>query len=681
MKVQMKKVGQLLLLIALISSTLYSQSTNVDSLALVLKKLPDGDEKIMVLNQLLKLNLNSDLDKARNYGHQAASLSKKTNNELALASAYKDLGVTHIIASNYDSCWYYYQMAKSGFEKLLRQEKGGDMGKTREGYAGTIVNIGTLYYYQAKLDTAVKYLQQGVELSEKCGALKVKANGLGTLSFIYMDQAKYDDAIEMQFETLHTFEKLDDKEGISRSYQGLGQIYCDYLKKCDLSLNYYRKALALKKSLGNERGEAYVRVLMGYAHEKLSAIDSAALDYEVTIKLAEKTGDKRLLADGLSALCEIWMQQGKPFSQRIEIAERLVKTAKEAEYELALCSAYMQLSSIYQDKGDIEKSIYYCNLAVPLAEKLKQYSYLETIYHKLYTNYKGHDPAKALEALQSYLINHDSVANADRFRAVEDISTKYETAKKEATIAQQSTRLQQERTRFWLISGILVLAIAVGLLLFRLTRQLRKRNEEKEFLIKEIHHRVKNNLQVLSSLLHLQSRHIKDEAVLDAVREGQNRVEAMGLIHQKLYMGERLAAVDMQDYLHSLGDTLLDSFGLDDDQVKISFDLQPLRLDVDTAIPLGLIINELVTNSLKYAFPEGKKGEVVVSLWKEAGLLCLKVADNGVGRAGAPQLKNSTSFGTNLVEILSKKLKGKPAVSDNQGYSTVIKFENYKSVN
>ncbi|MBK9015238.1 MAG: sensor histidine kinase [Saprospiraceae bacterium] len=223
--------------------------------------------------------------------------------------------------------------------------------------------------------------------------------------------------------------------------------------------------------------------------------------------------------------------------------------------------------------------------------------------------------------------------------------------------------------------------MAGGALLFRLTRILRKRNEEKEFLIKEIHHRVKNNLQVLSSLLHLQSRHIKDETALDAVREGQNRVEAMGLIHQKLYMGDNLAAVEMKDYLYNLGDTLLDSFGLDDDRVKIIYHLEPLHLDVDTAIPLGLIANELVTNSLKYAFPDGRQGLIEISLWKnEAGQLCLKVADNGVGKSGAPQMKGSTSFGTNLVEILSKKLKGKPEVLHGEGYATLIKFENYKSV-
>jgi two-component sensor histidine kinase len=148
-------------------------------------------------------------------------------------------------------------------------------------------------------------------------------------------------------------------------------------------------------------------------------------------------------------------------------------------------------------------------------------------------------------------------------------------------------------------------------------------------------------------------------------------------------MGENLTAVDMRNYLHELGDTLLDAFGLGEEQVKIFYHLDPLRLDVDTAIPLGLIINELVTNSLKYAFPAGRTGVVEITLRQESsGKLLLRVADDGAGKAGAPTLKNSTSFGANLVDILSKKLDGKIEVSTSAGgYVTEICFNKFKVVN
>ncbi|MEZ4960045.1 MAG: histidine kinase dimerization/phosphoacceptor domain -containing protein [Saprospiraceae bacterium] len=673
--------AELVALVALVPCLLVAQTPAIDSLTKVLSRLTDLEKKIEVLGELQKLSFNSDLEKSKAYGYQVVSLSKLTGNNLALATAYKDLGVSHIMVSNFDSSWQYYSLAKLEYEKLVQRSGNKDQSKILEGYAGTVSNMGNWYYYQSNMDSATSCLQRAIELSEASGILKAKANSLGTLSFIFMDQLRYDHALEMQLEALKTFEKLGNQDGIARSYQSLGQINCDFLDKCDLALGYYRKSLNLKKGLGNERSMAYVFRLMGDAHQKLMALDSAAFYFESAMQLAEKTGDKRLLADGLSALAMLWGDQGKPYLQRIEIVERLARVAKEAEYDQALCSAYLSLGEIYMEQGDYEKSKTNYELAVPLATQLKNYSFLSVAQFQLYTLYNEHlkDPGRALGALQAYLVSHDSVFNAEKFQAVEDVSTKYETEKKEATIAQQELVLQQQRTRFWFIMGILGLSLAGGAMLFRLTRILRQRNQEKEFLIKEIHHRVKNNLQVLSSLLYLQSKHIKDDAALDAVREGQNRVEAMGLIHQKLYMGDNLAAVEMRDYLHNLGDTLLDAFRLDDNRIKITYHLEPLHLDVDTAIPLGLIINELVTNALKYAFPDGREGVVEISLWKnDAGKLCLKVADNGVGRHGAPELKNSTSFGTSLVQLLSKKLKGAPQVLDTDGYATLIEFENFK---
>ena len=676
----MRKQIVFLLFIAIFPIWASAQQPSADSLTALLPGLPDGPEKIEVLNQLLKLYLNSDLDKSRSYAYRVADLSKKTGNRLALGTAYKDIGVIHLIGAVYDSAGYYNRLALKEYDQLLKKSAGADLAKTQEGHAGTVSNIGNWHYYQSALDSAVVYHQQAVELGRKWGADKPKANSLSTLAYIYLDQSKYEQAIEMHLEALRTFEKLDNQDGISRSYQGIGEIHCEYLNKCEQALDYYRKALKIKKETGSERGMAYVFRLIGDAHENLSAIDSAFYYYEKTVAQAEKLNDKRLLVDGYSALAAVAESLGKSDEERLALNLKYIGVAEEIGRLDGLFVGYSNLGRIYQKRGEFGKAGAYNQKAAALAESQKNYGFLERLYFRQYTIYKDHlnDESNALVALEAYLVNHDSVSNAAKFQAVEDISARYETEKKEILIAEQQEAIRQGRIRLGLIAGMLVLAVGVGGLLFRLTRQLRKRNKEKEFLIKEIHHRVKNNLQVLSSLLHLQSRHIKDETALDAVREGQNRVDAMSLIHQKLYMGDNLAAVEMRDYLHNLGDTLLDSFGLEDERIKIIYHLSPLRLDVDTAIPLGLIVNELVTNSLKYAFPDGRQGLIEISLWQnEQGKLCLRVADNGVGKAGAPVLKTSTSFGSNLVEILSKKLKGKPQVSHKNGYATLIEMEQF----
>lgn len=334
------------------------------------------------------------------------------------------------------------------------------------------------------------------------------------------------------------------------------------------------------------------------------------------------------------------------------------------------------LGTIAREKGQYDKAISYYNRSKEISAAINYKDWvIENLLNLSVTYERKGDFRQALSYQKQYA---EAKLNIQKERTEKGFK-EYELQR---AITNKEDELTQQRNKFWATISILILVLGAGVWLYRLTLQLRKRNEEKEFLIKEVHHRVKNNLQVLSSLLRLQSKHIKDENALEAVREGQNRVEAMGLIHQKLYMGDNLAAVEMQDYLKNLGDTLLYSFGYDDDSVTIKYDIQPLHLDVDTAIPLGLVINELITNSLKYAFPKNKEGVIILSLWvNDLKNLCLKIEDNGVGKADVPQLKNSTSFGTNLVQILSKKLRGKLEVlAVEKGYATFIEFAEFKLV-
>jgi two-component sensor histidine kinase len=194
--------------------------------------------------------------------------------------------------------------------------------------------------------------------------------------------------------------------------------------------------------------------------------------------------------------------------------------------------------------------------------------------------------------------------------------------------------------------------------------------------LREIHHRVKNNLQVISSLLQLQSRGLdeSDTQARYALRESQSRVQAMGLIHQKLYQTDT-TSVSMADYVTQLGDTLLDTYRLND-RVEMYYDVEPIELDVDTAIPLGLIINELVTNSLKYAFPDGREGTIEISLYRHEGGFKLRVADDGVGTAAAAPLEGSTSFGTRLIDLLTQKLRGQVNTPASEtGYATEIMID------
>ncbi len=209
----------------------------------------------------------------------------------------------------------------------------------------------------------------------------------------------------------------------------------------------------------------------------------------------------------------------------------------------------------------------------------------------------------------------------------------------------------------------------------RLLEETQRRLGEKEVLLKEVHHRVKNNLQVISSLLSLQSARIGDAGVRDALRESQNRVRSMALIHEKLYQSSDLAQVDFAGYLRSLVNFLAQSYRQHADHVTLDVQAKSVQLDLETAIPCGLIVNELVSNSLKHAFPDGRPGSITVSLLPDdAGRWCLRVTDDGVGYAEPTRDTPRTSLGLSLVETLTAQLGGTITVNTGPGVTTAICF-------
>ncbi|MBM0742815.1 PAS domain S-box protein [Phormidium sp. CLA17] len=198
---------------------------------------------------------------------------------------------------------------------------------------------------------------------------------------------------------------------------------------------------------------------------------------------------------------------------------------------------------------------------------------------------------------------------------------------------------------------------------------------EKEVLLKEIHHRVKNNLQIVSGLLQLQAHSLQDSPAINALRESQNRVESMSLIHKKIYIASDLEQIDAADYIQSLATSLLTTYKVSLGAIALQVDVEPVILSVDQGIPCGLIINELVSNALKYAFPENQPGEIRIQLRQVGHELELIIQDNGIGIPDHLDLSTINSLGLSLVHALStEQLEGSLAVDRSQGTMFTIKF-------
>jgi two-component sensor histidine kinase len=205
-------------------------------------------------------------------------------------------------------------------------------------------------------------------------------------------------------------------------------------------------------------------------------------------------------------------------------------------------------------------------------------------------------------------------------------------------------------------------------------QQLRDSLREKEVLLKEVHHRVKNNLQIISSLLNLQARETEHPAAVRALRDSQSRIHSMALIHEQLYRSDNLASIDFAEYVRELTAHVSRSVGAAAQRVSVRVEVDPTPLPLDLAVPCGMIINELFTNAVEHAFPEGGGGEIAVGFRTCRGRRELTVSDNGVGLPASGARESSESLGLKVVHALCEQLGGELRLEHDGGTQCTILF-------
>ena len=202
--------------------------------------------------------------------------------------------------------------------------------------------------------------------------------------------------------------------------------------------------------------------------------------------------------------------------------------------------------------------------------------------------------------------------------------------------------------------------------------------KEKEVLLKEIHHRVKNNLQVISSILNLQSSFVKDEKTLEILDESRNRIRSMAIIHENLYRTTNFSSIDFTSYLQNLCTNLISSYHVYSGIVEFKDEMEKIDLVLDQAIPCGLLVNELITNSIKYAFPSKQEGQITVGLEEKDETIYLRIEDNGIGLPKDFDMMKTDTLGLQLVSTLVEQLDGEITVRNHQGTKYLITFGKVK---
>lgn len=478
-----------------------------------------------------------------------------------------------------------------------------------------------------------------------------------------------------------------------------------------------------------------------FAYYSLGEYDKSAERIEKIIDLFKVTGEPRRLNIWSNNLASVYsLCNCVSLETRKQILRESIRYSEQANFAYGKAFAYKHLADVYREEGILDSSIYYLNSIEELLPEInkKDFTGLVSVAQGFYWEHKGNsenaikyyrkahdvweeigkqreqmdmawnlgifyerkgDYKQAYKYLYTYSSLKDTLYDADNIRKIKELELSYDFRQKQITDSLKNQEkvnlleyeaLSQKKSKNVLFAGILGVLIIVIVVYNSLIKQRKLTHlleiksaqveselNQKELLLTEIHHRVKNNFQILSSLLELQSRGANDQLTKDLISEGKNRVKSMALIHNQLYNTDSLK-VKLADYLHSLVSQIQQSFQGNNAHVDFTVD-SDYEVDVDNMVPLGLIANELITNAFKYATQEGLKLHIILERRPDFDMLTFK--DNGPGLPDNFDLSNAKSTGIWLVSRLALQLHGKYEYKYDRGACFTIYYSQSEYVN
>ena len=627
-------------------------------------------------------------------------------------------GYTHLEAEN----WLYYSATfpwdEAGYPKknecLQRAQALYHQTNDRRKEAYILKFNADVHLWEGKPAESLNKLLQALAIYRSIGYQKLHYT-YDLMGSVYRSMGFYKESLNYGLAALDNAKACKDTSAMDYFHWKLGVNYLD-LNQFEESNAYFRNGLARAKTLKNVFD---VWRATGYLCKNLIAQqkpEQALRLFRQIKKEFPPTDDLyKGIAGEIGGDCYLALKQ-------YPMAETYYRDMLRIREKTDQANVYLTLGNFYIATRQYEQARGFLNKALRFTYQVGQSSLKTAQVHLMMfkvDSARGNFPI-AIRHYQRYKALNDSVFNQTKSQQIASLNLQYETAKKDQSIkllqkdkSLSLTRIRSaQTTRNVTIAGAILLAGLLGMsynryrLKQRSNQQLEAKQlvidqknrslqnvlgekdsllgekeqllEEREWMLKEIHHRVKNNLQVISSLLNAQFDFLQDPTALAAIRESQNRVQVMALIHQKLYQSDNLGQINMRDYLHEMVDYLLESFDRQS-TVTARCNLADVQLEVSLATPLGLIINEVITNSLKYAFPENRPGTITlefVALDNQTFRLIL--SDDGIGLPVNFDFTRSKSLGLTMIRGLSKQLKGKLEITQCNGVEVSLVFSVHK---
>lgn len=595
--------------------------------------------------------LSQNFSQAKLYADSALKLAQQLKLTDLEFQAYEKLADAEQSAGNYEASFNNYAKAYSyKMKKGLKKD------------AGHLLNrMGESKRYVDDYKTALDYFQKSIRIYEELKDTNQMGSGYISIGILYALKGDGSSAEKYFLQAISAFKSTGNYEREHLTILNLGGMYKEF-GKLEKAVEYSKKAAEYFQKTGNEKRMAVARYNLGVAYFELKRFAESKKEYLICLPIFEKLGDNLRLNGTLMRLSEISLSEGNT-DKALSDANRALKGLNSLSARSTKIYLYALISKIYQAKKDYKSALE---------------------YRMLYEDLK------------------DSIFTEENNTKIAELEAKYQNKLKKKEIAELQTSnklkaltIKKKSTQNYVLAGFLLLITMVTLLLINQIRTNKKSNSilqqknniiekalaEKEVLLREIHHRVKNNLQFIWSLFNMQARHVKDPVALATLTEGRNRVKTMALIHQKLYQTESITGIEMREYIPGLVSNIFETYNIGKDDVKLTLDIDRIVLDIDAAMPLGLILNELITNSLKHGLVGREDGMISILLKQmESEGWLLKVSDNGMGSAHFVGGESTETFGLKLIHTLTRQLKAEIVIDAQPGFTAEIKLPHLQNL-
>ncbi|MFW5753750.1 MAG: tetratricopeptide repeat-containing sensor histidine kinase [Marinilabiliaceae bacterium] len=525
---------------------------------------------------------------------------------------------------------------------------------------------------------AMLVVRSAFELAEHNKSLVQKARCYEYESWIKRDLGDYPSAIDASLKALRIYDRLNRSDKTAAMQLQIGSHFSAE-KNYSKATQYISQAL---KSLREEKDTSNIilaLINLGETYRTKGNLDSAEVLFKECLEMNQL--QKNDYAEVVNAYAKgnlgmVYASQKKD-QEAIKLLKSSINTLGEMEDYYSSTVYQAELAQIYIRQGKKQQGEELLREALGIAEREKLKEQIRDISKDLSQYYEQNNRLRqALELRKQYEVYHDSLVNVENVRKTEQLESQYQLDKRDANI--QLLELENRNKRNTVI-GLSIGSFILLVMLFFVYRLqmlrkrayqkvseqkdiIEKREKEKALLLKELNHRVKNNLQMVSSMFSLQAGQLRGTPAEEALTAGRRRIDALMLIHQKLYRENVDTEIPLPGYIKELTESLIYSF---DKKTDLNFDAVSVALPIDKAIPLGIVINELVTNALKYGPDEGMTLELSVQQDEEN--IFVTIADNGPGVPDGFDIQKSSSLGLKLVHSLIRQLHGEVIQTNDNG--------------